>query len=154
MVDTQGVQPAQTASLVTGIIGAVLGTAGLVISLLTYLRDRPKLKVLLKWDMTPADRPNEKVGIIRVTNIGRRSAYVAIASLELPKGYKHTNLVINESIPGRQVVEGGAPVGFTVNYHGMETYRNDWKRIRAVVEDSAGKRYYSNYPDRKPSWAE
>lgn len=78
---------------------------------------------------------------------------MAVAYLELPKKYERKSLVIMESVPGRQVVEGGAPVGFTINYRGLEQYGNDWKSIRAVVEDSAGKRYYSDYPKRMPSWA-
>jgi hypothetical protein len=37
-------------------VGMVLGTAGFVMSVMNYLRDRPKVKVFLKWDMTLASK--------------------------------------------------------------------------------------------------
>jgi hypothetical protein len=43
---------------VAALLGMVLGTAGLVISLMNYLRDRPRVKVRLKWDMSVTDNPH------------------------------------------------------------------------------------------------
>ena len=45
------IAPRITLTDLAAIIGMVLGTAGFVTSLLNYLRDRPKVKVTLKWDM-------------------------------------------------------------------------------------------------------
>jgi hypothetical protein len=148
-------KPVEIVSLVTGILGALLGTAGFVISILAYLRDRPRLRVTLQWDMAIAGgNPDTKIGIVSVANVGRRPSYAVMASLVLPKGYHYTHEALMESIPGRQLVEGGTPATFTVNYDGLGQYKRDWRKIRVMVQDSAGKQYYSNYPKKKPSWAE
>ena len=140
-------------SLVTAIVGAMLGTAGFVISVLAFLRDRPRLKVCLQWDMAEIGNPTNKIGVVRVANIGRRAVYISAVALELPKGSEHTHLVLNDSLRGNRLEEGGAEATFPVKYDGLSKYKAKWNRIRAMAEDTAGKKYYSAYPDKKPSWA-
>jgi hypothetical protein len=139
-------------SIVTGILGSVLGSAALAISILNYLRDQPRLKVTLQWDMSNT-ATRDKMGLVRVTNIGRRPAHLGIVALELPPNYKRTHLILNDSIAGKRLEEGAKPEAFLVNYEGLEQYKADWRRIRALAEDSTGRKYFSEYPNKKPSWA-
>jgi len=142
----------QTVAIITGILGAMLGSAGLAVSILNYLRDRPKLKVTLQWDMTVLET-GATLGLVRVTNVGRRPAHLGAVALVLPPKYKHSHLILNDSIKGTRLDEGGKPEGFIVNYDNMAQYKADWHKIRAMAEDSTGKAYFSKYPKEKPSWA-
>jgi hypothetical protein len=144
----------QIVSLVTGILGAVLGSAALGISLMTYLRDKPKLKVTLQWDMTET-RNGTVMGLVRVANIGRRPVHLSIVALEIDPKTKHKfgHMVLNDSIKGKRLEEGDKPEGFMVNYDQMDQYKEHWAKIRAMAEDSTGMTYYSAYPKKKPSWA-
>lgn len=143
----------QVVSLVTGILGAILGSAGLAVSIVMYLRDRPQLKVLLQWDMAELNG-GRKMGLVRVTNTGRRPAHVAIVALVLPEKYEHSHLVLHESIQGKRLEEGDRPEGFIVNYDGLARFKTDWNKIRAMATDSTGKTYYSDFPKQRPSWAD
>lgn len=144
----------QIISLVTAILGAVLGTAGLTISILAFLRDRPSISVVLRWDLESAERPGFRVGLVSVTNIGRRAVYIGAVALELPKHSDYKALLLKGSIPGTRLGEGDPPAKFMVSYDKLEKYKSDWYRIRAFAEDSAGKKYYSRFTGSKPSWAE
>ena len=144
----------QLVSLVTGILGAVLGSSALSVSVMTYLRDKPKLKVLLQWDMTET-RLGTKMGLVRVTNIGRRPVHLGVVALEIAPETKCKDglLILNDSIKGKRLEEGDKPEAFIVKYDQMAQYKDHWDKIRAVAEDSTGKKYYSEYPRDKPSWA-
>jgi hypothetical protein len=152
------------------IIGMVLGTAGFVMSVMNYLRDRPKVKVFLKWDMTlvgDMTLDSKQMGILRVTNVGRRPIYISVAALRVPnsfkywfkhgfkRGFRHTHLIIRESLPGKKLSEGDAPVTFSVDYAVLARYSKRWRKIRGYVEDSAGRRYVSKKLPKTevPSWA-
>ena len=146
---------AQIISLVTGILGAILGSAALTISLMTYLRDKPNLKVTLQWDMTEM-RKGTLMGLVRVANIGRRPVHLSIVALEIAPKIKHKygHLILDDSIQGKRLEEGDKPAGFMVNYDQMAQYKEHWNKVRAMAEDSTGKTYYSKYPKKKPSWAD
>ena len=137
----------------TAILAALLGTAGFVISILAFLRDRPRIRVALNWDLESVDHQGVRIGVVSVTNIGRRAIYVGAVALELPKQHRYNALLLMESISGKRLGEGDPPAKFMVNYDGLSQYKADWSRVRAFAEDSAGKKYYSEYPDKKPSWA-
>ena len=77
----------QMVAIVTGILGAMLGSAGLAISILNYLRDRPNLKVTLQWDMTILET-KATLGLVRVTNIGRRPVHLGIVRWLFPRDIK------------------------------------------------------------------
>jgi hypothetical protein len=134
----------------------ILGTAGFVMSVMNYLRDRPKVKVFLKWDMTPIIEGKQiQMGILRVTNIGRRPIYISLAALQVPKGFRHSHLILKGSMAGKKLLESDAPVTFSVNYDGLAQYSHDWQKVRGYVEDSAGRRYVSKKLPKTevPSWA-
>ncbi len=143
-----------TLSDLAATIGMVLGTAGFVMSLMNYLRDRPNVKVTLKWDMTSI-RNGQLDGVVRVVNVGRRPVFISIVALQVPKGFKHTHLVLKESIPGEKLSEGDKPAGFLVNYEGLKQYAGKWREVRGYAEDSAGGKYLSErLPESDiPSWA-
>ena len=61
----------------TALIGAFTGIAALVLSITNYLRDNPRVRVTLLWDMSVTDNPrydrNKLWGIVSVANVGRPS---------------------------------------------------------------------------------
>lgn len=143
---------AQLVSLITGILGSLLGAAALIITFLNYRRDQHKVKVTLKWDMMDV-ATRRMMGIVKVTNVGRRPVHLNIVGLEIGSHQKHSHLILNESIKGKRLDEGDKPEAFIVNYDQMAHYKEVWDKIRARAEDSNGKAYYSEYPKDKPSWA-
>jgi hypothetical protein len=150
-------------TLITAIFGVVFGFGGLLLSILNFLRDRPRLVVRLKWDMAITDNPTydpkKSWGIVRVTNVGRRPVYLAVVSLKLPKeartlkGFKYTHLIVADSMTGKRLAEGDQAAGFVVNQDDMVKHSAVWRRIQAVAEDSTGKTYKSKKVREKPSWA-
>lgn len=109
---------------VLAVVGALVGTAGFVLGILNYLRDAPKVRVTLLWDMKfSGDRRydvNKNYCLVRVTNTGRRPIYVSHASLKLPKGYPHTHLVLGEALQGNKLAEGDPPKTYVGNQDDME----------------------------------
>jgi hypothetical protein len=138
-----------TLAELAAILGMVLGTAGFVIGVMNYLRDRPRVKVTLNWNMVNP-QTNEKIGVLTVTNVGRRPIYIGAAALTVPKGFKHTHLVLAESIPGKKLSEGDAPAKFRVNHDGLEEYSKQWRDVRGYAEDSTGRRYVSKRLPESP----
>ncbi len=148
---------AQTrASIVTefaAILGMVLGTVGFVMSVMNYLRDRPKIKAFVNWHMEEL-RTEEKMGIVTVANVGRRPIFISTAVMLVPKGFgKCTHFILMESVRGQKLSEGDAPTRIKVNHEGMEQYAKVWRKVRVYVEDSAGRKYFAKPDPRKPPWA-
>jgi hypothetical protein len=144
-----------TLSDLAALLGMLLGTAGFIIGLMNYLRDRPIVKVFLKWDMTEVGPNQNLFGVLRVTNVGRRPIYISVAALQVPKGFTYTHLILKESMPGTKLSEGDAPATFMVNYDGLGQYAKHWRKVRGYVEDSAGHKYFSKKLPKSdvPSWA-
>jgi hypothetical protein len=145
---------------VLAVVGSLVGTAGFVLGILNHLRDRPRIVVSLLWDMSVTGGrgydPHKKYALVKVTNTGRRPVYISHASLKLPKGYAHTDLLLSESLQGNKLDEGDPPKTYVSNQDDMAQYAKDWKKIRAIVRDSAGKEYSSGRPHRNaklPTWA-
>jgi hypothetical protein len=143
---------------VTALAGTVIGVAALVLGVTNFLRDRPKVIVNLLWDWAVANDPKydsaKPWGVVGVSNVGRRPVFIMSASLQLPKGYEYTHELLMESIQGQRLAEGDPPARFMVTQEGMDKYAKDWRKIRAVVKDSARKEYASRRPKRseRPSW--
>lgn len=148
-----------TVSDVAALVGMVLGTAGFVMALMNYLRDKPRVKVLLQWDMRVTDNlrydSRKRWGLLRITNVGRRPIFISVAALKLPDGFIHSDLVLTESIGGRKLSEGDAPAVFVLSQDGLEKYKSVWRDVRGYVEDSAYGKYLAQKVDKSkiPSWA-
>lgn len=111
-------------SIVRGILGSVLGSAALAIPILNYLRDRPKLRVELFWDLVQGT--SDSVGVIRVSNIGRRSVYFYGASLVFPRKENRKPILLLDTTSGSRLDEGGRPEHFLVKYSDeLANYRGD-----------------------------
>jgi hypothetical protein len=143
-----------TLSDVTAIAGLIFGLSGLVLSISNYLRDKPRIVIHLKWDMTRRmDTGIEmQVGVITISNVGRRPVYISHAALKFPKESKKSHLIINDSVKGQKLVEGDSPIIFTIPQNALREYARYWKGIRAQVSDSTGKVWFSKKIKSKPLW--
>jgi hypothetical protein len=147
---------AVTLTDITATLGVVFGTGGLVLGILNYLRDRPKVRVSLKWNMETISSAGDKreCGVVTVTNTGRRPVYLSHVCLRLPKHSKTSHLLLVDSIQGRKSAEGDPPMTFIVPYDGLEKHSEGWKQIRAQVSDSTGRIYLSKRGREEiPTWA-
>lgn len=95
--------------------------------------------------------PNFKYGIISTTNVGRRPIYISHAHIKIID----TNEIIlpPDFMSGTKLAEGDPPVTYTIQQtEVLKQYSTNWKKMRAVVIDSAGKEYISNSIKTKPTW--
>lgn len=150
---------------INAVLGVVFGVTGLVLGSMGYLRDKPKVFVELQWDMQLAENgqlSNKYVGIVTVSNIGRRPIFLSHVALKLPKYLEWSHMVLTEGIHGVKLAEGDSPQRFTINHDEMlekladdvKKHPNIWKKIKAEISDSAGKKYYSKKIRKEPLWSE
>lgn len=150
-------ESATVISLIAGATGTITGTCGLILSILNFNRDKPNIQITLKWDMSPYGSAtttydeNKLWGVVSITNIGRRPIFFSHLHLEIPGTTEY--LLISAGISGEKLLEGDPPKTYPVTQEGLEKYANLWKKIKAVVIDSTGKKYYSLPVQEKPSWA-
>jgi hypothetical protein len=155
------------ATAITAIIGAATGSAGLGISVMNYLRDRPSVDVFLSWDMQAYDTarqlPRSPTGVIRISNRGRRPVFVSHVHLVARKPTVFDRvlrrapkaiLLLHDSVSGQRLGEGDAPWFLSNSQNGLEKHKASWNTMRAAVVDTAGRVYYSNVVEKRPSWAE
>lgn len=144
-----------TLSNLAAILGMLLGTAGFVMSLMNYLRDKPRVRVVLQWDMKDTGT-GAMMGLVRVSNVGRRPVFISAVALEVPKGFEYSHLVLMDAVAGKKLGEGDAPAVFMVKYDAdLNKYSRVWRDLRGYVEDSAGGEYRSKKLPKNPvpSWA-
>jgi len=145
-------------SFFAGIIGTITGTCGLILSILNYTRDKPNIQITLKWDMLPYGLAttlfdeNKLWGVVSITNVGRRPIFFSHLHLKVPGTSEY--LLISDGISGEKLLEGDPPKTYPVTQEGLEKYADHWDKIKAVVIDSTGKKYYSLPAQKKPSWAQ
>ena len=104
---------------INAVLGILFGLSALILAIINYRRDNPRVIVNLAWDMSmievgggPQDT-NKLHGAITVTNTGRRPIYLSHVSLKLPnKEY----LLLKEGITGQKLSEGDPPRTFTVSH--------------------------------------
>lgn len=146
---------------ITAIIGAVLGAIGTTMGVLNFLRDRPRIKIVVRYDWqsldgTPIVDGEKLIGFITVTNTGRRPIYISHIHMIPPKGSGATYLIIKSGIAGTKIAEADPPYTVPFSQNGLADYAEKWKEIRACVIDSTDKHWYSDPPGKKavaPSWA-
>ena len=140
-------------------VGLVAGVTALVLGVLNYLRENPKIVIELQWDMNPVNIPgydkNEQIGMIHISNVGRRPIYLSHVALRLPKGFNESHLLLQEGLQGKSVAEGDAPMIFPVKQEGLGKYASKWREVRAHVSDSTSKVWLSKKIEKAkvPSWA-
>jgi hypothetical protein len=135
--------------LVSALIGIAIGTAGFVLGVLNYLRDRPRVVVSLTWDLEPFGAatsvldPNKPWGALTVTNIGRRPIFVSHASLHIPGESKY--FVLSDGIEGVKLLESDPPRRYVVDQQAIrDRFSEEWPRLRGCVVDNTGKHWHSN----------
>jgi hypothetical protein len=140
-------------TFILGLLGTVTGVIGTGLGVWSYRRDTARIKVAIKWDMStePPQQNNGLVGMLRISNIGRRPVYVSHAHVQA--GTSETVLVLKETIAGYTFIEGGKPIVIVVPQEGLEQFAKQWKSVCIVLEGNDGKKYISNFPEKKPSWA-
>jgi hypothetical protein len=151
-----------TPTFVLSVIGTLTGTAGVVLGILNYLRDRSSAVVSLKWDLQALDSRNQSkgspMGLVSVANNRRRPLYIKLVYLAVPKRTGRGPLVLSRSLAGQKLGEGDPE--FTVlisdvtQSHLREHFAADWKEIYAVAEDNCGHQFRSKTPTTRPSWAQ
>lgn len=141
-----------TLSGVAAVLGMMLGTAGFVMGLMNYLRDKPMVKVSVNWHMADS-RSHEKFGMVVVANVGRRPIFITAAVMLAPRAFEPRHFLLMESVQGHKLSEGDPPAKFRVALDGMEQYGKVWRDVRIYVEDSAGRKYFAKKQSRVPPWA-
>lgn len=149
---------------ITAIAGVILGLSSLVLALLNYRRDRPKLLVSLRWDaivVRDTKGRDASFGQLYLTNTGRRPIYITSAGIEFdpPRASWFSRTERQGKVKGRKLGEGDPPLSLVVDATrlGADLTREHsryWRHFRAFAEDSTGRRYYSEKPTKRPSWGD
>jgi hypothetical protein len=142
----------------SSLIGVITGPLGLMVALLVSFRDRAKVRVTLLFDMVPEGAPqaSNRIGVIRIHNVGRRSVYLDLPHLIIPYWARkrfNTAFLLPCSGTGVTIAEGGAPHLISLPQADLTKYAEIWPYIRAAVVDAAGRTHYSAWPTEKPTWA-
>ena len=146
------------ATMLAAIAGMVLGTAGFVMGLLTYLRDRPRIRVSLNLNMIEP-RTKEIAGMVVITNEGRRPIFICAVAI-VPPGVSvegGTHLLIDDSMKGHKLGEGDASYKCLVGKNAFLAHGARWREIRVYAEDSVGRKYFSAAPAKAasaPRWTQ
>jgi len=132
---------------IAAVLGMILGTAGLALSTLNYMRDRPYVKIYEQWNVNSPDYA-EPYCIIHVTNTGRRPVFIMYVAFELPPGSSEPYLILNATgermlAEGRRLSEGDPPLICTIAYSALGSYLNGSTQLRACAKDSTGRMYYA-----------
>lgn len=134
------------------LIGAVTGPAGLIVSLLTYLRDRPRLWVSMMPDMKVQNSPTydstKRYLVVTVSNIGRRPEYVEVVALLQPDGTSGT--IADVFFNPNEVYEGKAPAKYLIDQSSISGFSSHWPGVAVLVRTSSGRQYRARYLQQAP----
>ena len=144
-------------TLITAICGATFGFSALLLNLASFLRDRARFAVVLRWDVpitaTPTGPltydPKKLYGVVEITNIGRRPVYLATVNLRLPDG---SEPLLGQAVKETKLSEGDPPARYSVDPDLVLRYAATWDQIRAIAKDSTGRAYRSKKVRTRPSW--
>ncbi len=146
-------------TLVASVLGMVFGVAGLTLGVLNYLRDRPRVAIVVSWDIRiipsqhpkPTGGPLQKTFVrVEIANLGRRPIFIARVCFKFPRGAPTTWALIPESLGGKKLGEGDPPHAYLVDQVDFSEHASYWKEIRVVAVDSAGKEYGQNLDSKNP----
>lgn len=145
-------------SELASLFGIIFGLVGATLGSLSYFRDKSRIVVMLQWDMKALNIPrydsNKYWGLVTITNIGRRPVYITAASLKLPKKYNAGLVLFDNSTGTSKLGEGDPPIHYIIDQESLQDYSKDWKKIRAQVYISTGKKFLSKKVsvEKIPSW--
>jgi hypothetical protein len=151
-----------TITFILSLIGTLSGTAGVVLGVLNYLRDRPVAVVGLRWDLEALDKhlqpAGPPVGVVSVVNKGRRPLFIKLVYLQTPRrSGRDQYLLVPGTQQGQKLTEGDPelvlPLREDVQTFLRQNLAADWAKIYAVAEDNCGRKYRSKAPGTQPSWA-
>lgn len=106
---------------IAAVLGMIFGTAGLVLGVLNYARDRARVRVILQWDMRTAGKDQRLQAVMTVANVGRRPVFITKAAIHLPKRYKPRYLIHRDSLIGKKLGEGDAEITYVWDQTGYDT---------------------------------
>ncbi len=138
---------------ILAVFGAVSGAIGTFLGILSYRRDKANVEVFLQWDMNtdPPQDNDDKVGVLRISNIGRRPVYLSHAYVRASR--QQNPLILAETISGFKIGEADPPKIIAVPQKGLSQFSKNWDQVEVVITDTAGNNYVSNRASKKPSWA-
>ncbi len=137
----------------------VISFAALLITFLTFRRDKYKIVVDLDWDNGKhyvGMRSNvvETWGKITVRNEGRRPISIRIVGIKYPDSERVYSLLKDENAEGLKLDEHDWIEIKVPQDNVLKRYSKDWEKLYAVASDISGKEYKSGKSWNKPSWAE
>jgi hypothetical protein len=139
----------------TALIGGVTGPLGLLLSVLTYWRDRARLWVSLMPDMRVQNSSkydsSKRYLVVTVSNIGRRPEYVDLVAVLQADGTSGT--VADVFFSPNEVYEGHTPAKYLIDQSSIAGFASQWAGIAVVVRTSSGRQYRSRYLQRPPKEA-
>jgi hypothetical protein len=136
------------------IVGALTGSLSLLVSFLVYLRDAPRVRVVLRCDLSSLDEFGKLFCVLTVFNAGRRSIYLQQAHIPpLVKGGKV--IIFKATAEAIQLAEGSQPYRSQIDQADIAQSgaARFWWRMRVKVWDAAGRAYHSRWLIDKPSFA-
>ena len=139
---------------VVALMGLVFGLIGTVLGICNFLRDRASVQVSLQWNIVTLAEGvgdsdlDKRGGIVRVTNIGRRSIFVSHAAIRLPKHLNAPLFLLKDGIEGKTLAEGSPSLRYFISDVSLREYADYQPEMIAEVTDSTGKVWSS-----KRSWA-
>ena len=138
-----------------GLIGTLFGSIGTFLGIVSFLKDRPNLQIELLWDMEPFGDslikkydPKKTWGVIKVSPIGRRPTSIKNVYIEIDQ----VILISSDYAQSEKIQEGDAPKIYPVLQERLEKYADKWRKMRAVVISSSGKKYRSKKLKKMPPW--
>lgn len=145
-------------TFVTSILGMVFGLAGLTLGIMNYLRDRPRVAIVVNWDVRmmpnqhqmPKGDHRKTFVLVHVANLGRRPIFIARVGFKFPKGAPSAWALIPESLGGKKLAEGDPPHAYFVDQADFSQHAKYWTKIQVVALDSAGKEYAQKLDPRSP----
>lgn len=144
--------------------GLVLGVLGFLLSISTFFRDRPRVRLKVHWNVVRTSNPNPRLAtMITAVNTGRRPVFVSRLHLELLRGPGATTpapgkppraIVFANGEQGVTLVEGGEPhAAHTPQANIEDVVASRWWKVRGCAMGLNNRVYRSPPPLDAPAFA-